>query len=137
MNKERQSDVDREHGIDDEDDCDDYSDNKEDSDGDDDGDVKQEVMQKDGQSESEREHDEGGGTTYQSGQSSGGVFFATAFQSAIRGARITKKCISQSVCFIQTKCFCNALDVIRVPRVPKSIQKCPECPKMSKSVKSI
>ena len=89
-------------------------------------------MQKDGQSESEREHDEGGGTTYQSGQSSGGVFFATAFQSAIRGARITKKCISQSVCFIQTKCFCNALDVIRVPRVPKNVKKCQEHPKVPK-----
>ena len=79
MNKERQSDVDREHGIDDEDDCDDYSDNKEDSDVDDDGDVKQEVMQKDGQSESEREHDEGGGTTYQSGQSSRGSFLLLHF----------------------------------------------------------
>ena len=31
------------------------------SDGDDNGDVRQEVMQKDGQSESEREHDGGGG----------------------------------------------------------------------------
>ena len=69
-------------------------------------------MQKDGQSESEREHDEGGGTTYQSGQSSGGSFFATAFLSAVRGATISKKCISQPVCFIQTKCCGVALDVI-------------------------
>ena len=84
MNKERQSDVDREHGIDDEDDCDDYSDNREDSDGDDDGDVKQEVMQKDGQSESERELDEGGGPPYQSGQSSRGSYFAAAFLTAVR-----------------------------------------------------
>ena len=57
--------------VDNEDDCD----NNEDSDVDEDGDVRQEVMQKDGQSESEREHDEGGATTYQSGQSSGGSFF--------------------------------------------------------------
>ena len=82
------------------------------SDGDEDGDVRQEVMQKDGQSESEREHDEGGGTTYQSGQSSGGSFFATAFLSAVRGATISKKYISQPVCFIQTKCCGVALDVI-------------------------
>ena len=51
-------------------------------DGDEDGDVRQEVMQKDGQSESEREHDEGGGTTYQSGQSSGGSFFLLLHFSA-------------------------------------------------------
>ena len=81
-------------------------------DGDEDGDVKQEVMQKDGQSESEREHDGGGATTYQSGQSSRGSFFATAFLSAVRGATISKKYISQPVCFIQTKCCGVALDVI-------------------------
>ena len=49
---------------------------------DEDGDVRQEVMQKDGQSESEREHDEGGATTYQSGQSSGGSFFLLLHFSA-------------------------------------------------------
>ena len=74
-------------------------------------------MQKDGQSESEREHDEGGATTYQSGQSSRGSFFATAFLSAV----ISKKCISQPVCFIQTKCCGVALDVIMfVPNQPNT-----------------
>ena len=40
------------------------------------------------------------------------VFFATAFLSAVRGATISKKYISQPVCFIQTKCCGVALDVI-------------------------